>query len=401
MPGNLINSFVDNRKKIVNLLFHAALTIELVLMIVEKSEISFPYESHVFRVTFLLTLLAVLMMKHDLKGWALIAVILGIAAYSYVVSGKNDMLRLALFVMAARDVALKKTMKYAFYVCVVGFLLIALLSVPGILGTVAITDDYGRDIGIQTRYVFGFGHPNTLFSSCYAVLLMWLWIYGRKAGVLLYAAAIAAAVPILYITDSRTGMAVVVFTFMLAVFFRIFNKLSEKKWIYLLGAVVTPILCIVSAILAAGYAEGGYAGGAMYPGHMFWQLDRMLNRRLSSIYYEASGRDAILSKWMLFSGRGRESYFDMGWVRLFYWYGIIPTAIISLAIMAVIYQSMKERDIWTVILVVSLGIYTLVEATFVTRYLGRDFFLIIGGVYLGRFFIDLFNNQSLKGATDA
>jgi len=47
--------------------------------------------------------------------------------------------------------------------------------------------------------------------------------------------------------------------------------------------------------------------------------------------------------------------------------------------------SWKKHDIWTMILVISLSIYTLVEATFVTRYLGRDFFLIIGGVYLGYF----------------
>ena len=46
----------DNRKRISNVLFYIALTIELVLMIVEKSEIPFGYESHVFRVTFVLTL---------------------------------------------------------------------------------------------------------------------------------------------------------------------------------------------------------------------------------------------------------------------------------------------------------------------------------------------------------
>ncbi|MCR5156794.1 MAG: hypothetical protein K6C96_08945, partial [Butyrivibrio sp.] len=174
----------DNRKKTANVLFYIALTIELVLMIVEKSEISFPYESHVFRVTFLLTLIAVLVMKHNLKEWAVIAIVLAIAAYSYIASGKNDMLRLALFVMAARDIDLKKTMKYTFYVCLVGVLAIALLAVTGLVGDVALTFDYGRQAGVETRYVFGFGHPNTLFSSVYALLLMWIWIYGKRAGVL-------------------------------------------------------------------------------------------------------------------------------------------------------------------------------------------------------------------------
>ena len=46
-----------NRRRAADILFYVALTTELVLMLVEKSEISFTLESYVFRVTFLLTLL--------------------------------------------------------------------------------------------------------------------------------------------------------------------------------------------------------------------------------------------------------------------------------------------------------------------------------------------------------
>ena len=45
---------------------------------------------------------------------------------------------------------------------------------------------------------------------------------------------------------------------------------------------------------------------------------------------------------------------------------------IVMIIIAVICVCMKERDVQAMILIVSLGIYTLVEATFVTRYLGRE-----------------------------
>jgi hypothetical protein len=76
----------------------------------------------------------------------------------------------------------------------------------------------------------------------------------------------------------------------------------------------------------------------------------------------------------------------MGWVRLIYWYGIIPTLLISIAVIITIYVCMKKKDGFGALLILSLSVYTIIEATFVTRYLGRDFFLLIAGVYLGYFF---------------
>jgi hypothetical protein len=81
----------------------------------------------------------------------------------------------------------------------------------------------------------------------------------------------------------------------------------------------------------------------------------------------------------------------MGWVRLFYWYGIIPTALILIAIAFMIYVCYRRRDAWTLLIILSLSVYTIVEATFVSRYIGRAFFLPIAGVYLG---------ELIKGKTD-
>ena len=384
----------ENRKKIVDALFYIALTIELVLMIVEKSEISFSYESYVFRVTFLLTLLAVLFMKHDKKEWIFIAAIWAVSAVSYYMCGKNDMLRVVTFLMAARDIDLKKAMKYTFYVCIVGFTLIALLACAGIMGDMIQVADYGRGEGEEARYVFGFGHPNTLFGSMFVLLLMWLWIYGKKAGILPYLVMIVSSVIITLLTKSRTSAVILAATILLAIVFRLFPKLAAFKVFYILETIVSPVICIVTAVLAAGWT------GAMYCGDNFWDLEgdywkieTRFNYRMSSIYYEAANRDAVLSRWKLFSAHGTDSYFDMGWVRLFYWYGIIPVAILVVALLAVIYVCYKKQDIRTLIIIFALSVYTIVEATFVTRYIGRDFFLLIAGVYLGYYFKN-------KGETD-
>ena len=389
--------FLDNRKRISNDLFYLALTIELILMIVEKSEIPFSLESFVFRATFLLTALAALLIKRNTKEWISAAAFLGLMACAYVISGKNDLLRVALFLMAARDVDLKKTMKYAFYVCLTGFIAIALLSVTGILGDVLIVGDFGRGIPDEKRYVFGFGHPNTLFGSSYAILMMWLWLYGAKAGILSYIAVSAGSVLIAVITRSRTGLAVVMLTLVLAAAVRLFPKLREKRFVYIISALISPTVCVLLSVLAAGFTGYWYTGKGIPSPEFYWDIEPLLSYRMSNIYYSSEDRGGVLARWKLFAPRTAEGYFDMGWVRLFYWYGIIPALVIIVLLFIIIYMCCKKKDIWTMVLILSIGIYTVVEATFVTRYIGRDFFLIIAAVYLGEFFGNKFKAGTKEG----
>ena len=56
--------------------------------------------------------------------------------------------------------------------------------------------------------------------------------------------------------------------------------------------------------------------------------------------------------------------------------------VIVVLLFMVINVCLKKRDIWTMLIFFSLSVYTLVEATFVSRYIGRNFFLLIMGVYL-------------------
>lgn len=376
------------RKKIVDVLFYVALTIELLLMILEKSEISFGYESYVFRVTFLLLLLAVVFMKRDLKEWLILAFLIIFTAFCYYTSGKNDLLRVAVFLLAARDIDLKKAMKYSFFVSLCGFSLIALLSIFGILGDVVLVADYGRGIADETRLVLGFGHPNTLFGCVYVMTLMWLWIYGEKASLLMHGTVVLISFVFAAFTRSRTAILVMVMTLALGIILRIFPKLKDVKALYILEGIFTPGICMGLAVLAAhlcgliydniGFPEPYWS--------FFWKIEKMLNFRVSNLYYEVEDRGGILRNWHLFAVHNADGYFDLGWNRLFYWYGIIPTALIAVAIILLIYVCYKKRDMWTMLIIFSLSVYTIIEATYVTRYIGRCFFLLIAGVYLGYLF---------------
>ena len=71
----------------------------------------------------------------------------------------------------------------------------------------------------------------------------------------------------------------------------------------------------------------------------------------------------------------------MGWVRLYYWYGIVPATVVVVLLILLIYLCYRNRDIWTVLLVFSIGIYTVIEATFISRFIERNVLLPIVATY--------------------
>lgn len=375
-----------DRKKIVNMLFYTALTIELFFMVLEKSEISLPFISHVFRVTFLLTLVAVLIMRHDRKEWLIIIAIFAYTFVCYRITGRNELLRFSMFMIAARDINLEKTMKYWFYFCLAGFTLITVLSLTGVMGDIYVDADFGRG-SVERRYTLGFGHPNTLCGCVYVILLLWLWLYGKKAGIASYLAWIIGTIVLYKLSVSRTIILIFIMTIAIAMIARFIPVIRERKTIYVLAGVVSPVACVVISVVAAIASK--YRWTVLDNGEVIWQtgnelvakLDEILNGRIANLYYDSQTHEGAIETWKLFSDRNSDRIFDMGWVRLFYWYGIIPATIIILLILLLIYFCYKEKDIWTVLLVFSLGVYTVIEATFVSRYIGRNLLIPIAAVY--------------------
>ncbi len=371
-----------NRTKIARFFFDLALLVELVEMIAEKSELVFSMESHIFRITFLLTFAAVLLKKHNLKEWAIILAVWVFTFICYRITGRNELLRFATFAMAACDIDLERAMKYTFYVCMAGFTVIVLLAVFGILGNVSMVADYGRDNAQELRYVFGFGHPNTLYGCAYALILLWIWIYGKKAGLWQFIALFAVNVVLYYVTVSRTSLAIGMFTLLMAVIVR-FAEPIRKWWItYVMAGLITPIACVVFSGWAASVSELPRFHMDTKRELRINKLDVILNNRIQDLYRGSTRHAGSLETWKLFSDRLSEEYFDMGWVRLFYWYGIIPTVLICLLIAMMLYVCYKKRDMQTVVVLVSMSVYTVIEATFVSVYIGRNFMLPVLGVYM-------------------
>lgn len=72
----------------------------------------------------------------------------------------------------------------------------------------------------------------------------------------------------------------------------------------------------------------------------------------------------------------------MGWVKLFYRYGVVPGILYLAACLALLWKFWKNKDAGGLLVFTVLAVYTVVEAHLVSVYLGRNFLLMMMGVYL-------------------
>lgn len=385
------------KRRIPQLLFYIGLTIELVIVIIDKSNYINPVEGLLFRVTFLLFALKLLSTEYTWKEWCLIVFMELIGLISYKVTGKNDIIRIVTFVAACKGIPLKQMIRYAFYVTLAGCVAIVLLAVTGIYGDMGLTADYGRkwdvfygQTTVETRYTLGMGHPNAL--SCMFLMLLAMGIYGyaERLKWYVYLFLMLLNVGMYILTDSKTSMLIATLLLLASFVMTYCRFFREKKISYLCGFLVF-LLCVGFSVDASANALQvreawfNYVYSEVEPsdvhGRLLLRADRFMNGRIKSLTNSAR-KDGTIGTWSVFScPDNMEYYFDMGWVKLFYRYGILPGILYCIACAALLWQFCRKRDAFGLVLFTVLAVYSVMEAHLFSVYIGRNFLLMMMGSY--------------------
>lgn len=385
------------KRRIPQLLFYIGLTIELVIVIIDKSNYINPVEGLLFRVTFLLFALKLLGTAYTWKEWCLIVFMELIGLISYKVTGKNDIIRIVTFVAACKGIPLKQMIRYAFYVTLAGCVAIVLLAVTGIYGDMGLTADYGRkwdvfygQTTVETRYTLGMGHPNAL--SCMFLMLLAMGIYGyaERLKWYVYLFLMLLNVGMYILTDSKTSMLIATLLLLASFVMTYCRFFREKKISYLCGFLVF-LLCVGFSVDASANALQvreawfNYVYSEVEPsdvhGRLLLRADRFMNGRIKSLT-DSARKDGTIGTWSVFScPDNMEYYFDMGWVKLFYRYGILPGILYCIACAALLWQFCRKRDAFGLVLFTVLAVYSVMEAHLFSVYIGRNFLLMMMGSY--------------------
>ncbi len=359
---------MEKRLKNIGLLcFWTAFLIELVIVMVDKSAYTNPYESQFFRLTFVLFCIKAATTKYSAKEWGCILLFGVVAVTSYFVNHRDEAVRAAVFVIACKDVDLRKMLRVILAVTLAGGVVLFLLSAAGVFGVFALTTDFGRE-RVETRYCFGMGHPNAFQTMLLMMSTVYIYLNAKALKpfhlVLTGAASIAAYI----FTNSNTGLLVMLAVIAGAALLGYAEPLRRGRAVYILGAVLLLLIVLFSAY--------GAHVGADTP--FMYRLDAILNGRFRIAYRVEAAR---IENWTLFGHPDNAEYFDQGFIRLFYWYGIIPGAAYILANLYLIWQAYKAEDYCLLVIVVGYAVLSIMEAHLISVYLLRNYLLVWLGYY--------------------
>lgn len=361
----------EKMNKIGNLCFWIALVIESVIVMIDKSAYINPWEGKLFRLTFVLFCIKVITTQYSKKEWIAIAIAGILVSISYLVNDKDEVVRAAVFVISCKNIDVKKILKVVLGITLAGSVILFVLAASGTFGAMTMTANFGRGPFpgiVETRYCFGMGHPNAFQCMMYMMTVLCLYIYIERMKWYHFVLLFLINVMTYHYTDSNTAMLVIGATIIGAAIMKYVPILKNLKWIYWLSAAFVLALVIFSAV-------GSYTGRET---QFMYGLDQVLNGRFQ---YAHAIENARVENWTLFSNRLNTEFFDQGFIRLFYWYGIIPGIMYVLANLYLIYQSYKKRDYMLLIIVVGFSLFSLMEAHLISVYILRNYLFVLLGYY--------------------
>lgn len=354
--------------------FYAGLLLELLIVILDKSSWINPLEGQMFRVSFLLFACKLCVTKYSKKEWLAVLAAGVIAGLCYLGSDRDEAVRVVVFVASMKGIDHKKALRVVFYVTLTGMAVLAMLSLAGVLGEVW---DAGAGYGIKEgsrRLCLGVGNSNALAIMIWALMTLGVYLFHEKMKPVHWILLGVLTVGVYAATMTRTTFLIMAATLVLAFVMDKSSKIREGSVVYIGGM----------AAVAAGFVFSLYAAhiSNWYELMPDWvvRIDRILTGRISSIYAFENG-GGVLRNWKLFGDPNYVEYFDMGYVRLFFWYGIIPGACCMVLLFLLMRVCRTLKDTQGFVLVLSFALFTVVEAHAVSVYLARNYVLFLLGAY--------------------
>lgn len=367
--------------------FYIGVVIEVLVVLIDKSAFINPIEGRIFQITFLLFLLKVCFTEYSFKEYGAIILFLVFGTISYCATGRNEIVRLVVFAAACKDINIKSCLKLVFYMTLIGCIIIILLSLTGLYGTAFLTMDYGRGAE-ETRYVLGMGHPNALQCMVWALTTLGLYLYGERMDWYGFGGFFIVNVFFFYLTDSKTSLLVAVLTIVYSGIIRYIKNDAFRK-LCCVGGGLLAIGCIVLSIIIAAnawrvYNFHWYSEWSKVT-EIFLKMDEALTGRIHSLV-GTTRWEGTIQTWSLFSEPANHYYFDMGWIRLFYWYGIIPASIFILVMLQLMLYCTRQKDYMGFVMIMAFAVYSLPEAHGISVYLARNYVFFLIGAYWNQMF---------------
>lgn len=346
-------------------LFYISFILILFLDYVSATSIPVIYSGRLFQIAILLLLIKVFITSYSKKEWFVMVSLLGVGIISYLYVKNYFFMLLILMLFGSKDVSLRKIIGI-YLVFVSGLtLFVGIAAGVGWFGEMSQTMDFRANGVMETRYCMGYTHPNTYHIILLQLCLALFWLLWEKIKWYHVLLAIVGNFLVFAATDSRTNLLLGMVLFGLMLIGKLKIKLQDKNWVYGLGFLVfgaSLLLSLLTVIIGIDSKLMGF-------------LNRLWTNRMMTGYF-AGKKDGKLA---LFSSVDSQVSTDMGFIKMFYNYGIIIfIAVISLIVIK-LYLNAKSKDFMQLIILVAGLVFLLGESfsfgEFITRNIMFLFFM--------------------------
>lgn len=315
------------------------------------------------------------------KDWAVFLCLgaYGIACYHFQSSAL--ILRIILILLAGRKEDPVKTAKIFFFGTAVIMLYAGIMSALGLHNTLYLTQVFRHEE--ETRWCFGFFHPNGFSLFLVKEYLLAIYIFGKTKNRILLI-TMTALCPILLIL-ARSKMGIVCFVVTAALTFTALIIKKIDKPLFILGTVSMAFQTVFIYLLGVIPLPEIHNGEV----ENFWDfLNEITTGRLDH------ARSAFLyNKLTLFGVGHAEDVTEMGSVNMLFNQGILFAALYLAALFTIYYRMYKKHETFSMILILGSTFYSLSES-FNAYFNKNPIFICFIGITLFPFLLkDLFGKK--------
>lgn len=295
-------------------------------------------------------------------GYLFSLVLIGII--NYIVNNSSVILLTSLTLMLLKNMDINRCLKVMLISRVLGYLTLALGIVTGIIKQQEII--MWRVNQFIVRRTFNNISPNSLQLNLVIIILLIIYLYRDKLNILEYVGMAIINYALYRYTFSRTGMVIGMLAIIMG--YCITYLPVTKKWIMFLAKYSYIFLCIFSLGISR-----------LYNGGSLEELDVLFNGRLSYMH-------ALVSGYRIpFFGMNK-SYFtniniDNGFIDLLYVGGAVAFLIISYLIISESNILYKEKDYYSLMIILLMSIYSLSESFLPNIFINISLFFLAWRIY--------------------
>ncbi|MDE6744122.1 MAG: hypothetical protein K2J95_09615 [Lachnospiraceae bacterium] len=287
------------------------------------------------------------------KNWKLYLICAVVGLGYYYLQSSALILRILLILLAGREQKAEQVIKCFFWGTLVIMICTAVLAALGLHNTLSLTQNFRHEE--ETRYCFGFYHPNGFAFFFFRTLVLGLYTYGKQLKLWMMAVVAAASMILFWMAGSKMGMTAAVCVIVAFWLVRYFKTDQTRKTFYFIGNVLMALevlFLMVSMVCFVPSVEIALAGEG------FWQiLNELTTGRLFFIH-----KTFLEYPIPLWGYQGFMEATEVGFVNAMYNQGLVFLMVYLAALFYLFYRMYRKKDMSALVLILGFTLYAMAEA---------------------------------------